>query len=79
MTCETCDHTTSGLGNGYFWCPRCGTLKRFPQASWQTVTTPKLVERCREFGRTLGPLERVPWYRLGIEESIYRPEERQAP
>ena len=32
MACRTCDHTMQGLGEvtggiGYFWCPRCGTLK----------------------------------------------------
>lgn len=28
MACPTCDHTMQGISDGYFWCPRCGTLKR---------------------------------------------------
>ena len=26
MSCPTCDHTTQGIGNRWFWCPRCGTI-----------------------------------------------------
>lgn len=27
MSCPTCDHTMQGVGENWFWCPRCGTLK----------------------------------------------------
>jgi hypothetical protein len=67
------------VGGGIFWCPRCGTQK----GTGGTVWTPKLVERCREFGSRLHlmvmnhPVD-LPgdWYRLGIRESIHRPEDR---
>lgn len=26
MSCPTCDHTMHGLGERWFWCPRCGTV-----------------------------------------------------
>lgn len=26
MACPTCDHTMHGLGEQWFWCPRCGTV-----------------------------------------------------
>lgn len=25
MSCPTCEHTMHGLGDRWFWCPRCGT------------------------------------------------------
>ena len=28
MSCPTCDHTMTGVGDGNFWCPRCGTIRK---------------------------------------------------
>lgn len=82
MACPTCDHTMEGLDCGYYWCPRCGTLKE--QQGMERVQPPKLVERCREFERDVTKklsgnwLDDVliEWNRLGIAESINPPGRR---
>lgn len=74
MACEVCDHTLSSLAPGIFWCERCGSVKGC-HADGSTMM-PKLVERCRSFGETLGPSWRQLWHRLGIDESIHKPEDR---
>jgi hypothetical protein len=83
MTCDTCGHTMQGLpttpNRTLDWCPRCGTLKAVAESGFTTTKEPNLVGRCREFGPVLLPSLRGLWHRLGIEESIHRPEERQAP
>ncbi len=79
MSCPTCGHTMGCLSSldisrPIFWCERCGTV------STPTDTyVPKLVQRCREFGATLGPGWGALWIRLGIAESIALPEERPCP
>ena len=70
MPCPSCDHTMHGLGNGCFWCPRCGTLKN------ERTHTPMLVTRCRKFEETLGPSWQALWHRLEIKESINPPKGR---
>jgi hypothetical protein len=80
MACPTCEHTMQNLGvpeARYFWCPRCGTVRSVAPDGFENVSTPLLVGRCRRFEEECPP--RRDWHWLGIEESIYRPEERQAP
>ena len=74
MSCPTCDHTMESVCDGVFWCPRCGTLK---SALLRIGQTPKLVERCRKFGETLGTSWGQLWVYLGIAEGINLPSERQ--
>jgi hypothetical protein len=66
---------------GIFWCPRCGTIcgqTDIPQGD--RPQAPKLVERCREFEKSLvaaGMMTDVqPWRTLGIAESIHPPADR---
>jgi hypothetical protein len=49
---------------GWFWCSRCGTVRH-----GQSIYTPHLIERCREFE---GTFEYMPeaWDRLGIRDAI---------
>ncbi len=74
MPCPTCDHTMEMVGGNCDvpWCPRCGTIG-FREA---TIQAPMLVDRCRDFGNTLGPQWNSLWTRLGIEDSIYLPADR---
>lgn len=74
MSCPTCDHTMQGIGYGMSHCPRCGTLVGCHADG--SVTVPALVGRCRKFGDTLGPAWSALWHRLGIRESINKPEDR---
>jgi transposase len=69
MACPTCDHTMQGVGNGAFWCPRCGTIQLAPN----TFEMPMLVSRTREFTATLGPMWTALANRLGVLESIAPP------
>lgn len=79
MPCPTCDHTMEGVSSGVWWCPRCGTLRQDSYVGLGTDSQPKLVERCRRFGETLGPSWGALWHRLGIEESINPPKDRPHP
>ena len=69
-------------GDNIFHCPRCGTVKvdAFGQHG-DKVYVPKLVERCREFGKTfvirVDQEGKAEWIRLGIAESIRKPEDRK--
>ena len=81
MSCVTCTHTMDLIGEAdrcrYYHCPRCGTM--FVKSDGSQADrwwAPKLVERCREFEATLGPAWGALWHRLGIKESIHRPEDR---
>ena len=48
MSCPTCDHTMHGLGDQWFWCPRCGTiLNRLDRE--HTTSIPKAVEQVRNW------------------------------
>ncbi len=90
MSCPTCSHsmvclgTDEGKGLKFFLCERCGTVKRVGAANPDSefgVYVPKLVERCREYERREVQQGNYPsiyetWRRLGIEESIHRPEDR---
>lgn len=87
MSCPTCGHTMQGVGgvpavggDPAFWCPRCGTLE---MPARKLTESPKLVERCRKFETDpLMPLPAISgeigklWTRLGIAESIHKPEDR---
>lgn len=87
MSCPTCGHTMQSLGMmemsaiRYFWCPRCGTLKS-ERCGHDFIESPKLVERCREFGKnhlaehTVSIKDFKAWTGLGIAESINTPEDR---
>lgn len=86
--CPNCSHTMHSLGfGGYFWCPRCGTLRRvIRDADGDFVDNddnrPKLVDRCREFEGDAPTMfgdawTGAHWDRLGIAESINRPEDRK--
>lgn len=91
MSCPTCDHTLSRWcihdGMSFDGCDRCGTMVVTVIGQLKIdpinprVYVPKLVERCREFGSTMfkdGDLAAMQdaWHRLGISESIYKPEDR---
>ncbi len=84
MPCPTCSHTMEAFAGGgpedeltRFLCPRCGTVKVTEPDVPDEIYVPKLVERCREFQATLGPLlNGTIWCRLGIAESINTPERR---
>ena len=85
MACPTCSGTMAVLCVHdvvqYAHCERCGTVKATilnanPGVDNPRVYVPKLVERCRQFGETLGPGWGNLWHRLGIEESINLPENR---
>jgi len=80
MACPTCDHTMSGLGSAWYWCPRCGTL-RHALGDLSNDEAPKLVGRVRdlvsiegtpEVSATLYDVSR----RLGIFEAIFTAEKR---
>ncbi len=75
MPCPTCDHTLSQIHDcGIFWCPRCGTLLLFPEDILPDV--PMLVKRCRTFALECGD-RKAAWHRIGIDESINLPQDRQ--
>lgn len=46
MACPTCDHTMHGLGDRWFWCPRCGTVLNGDDREHTTSQT-KLTEQVR--------------------------------
>lgn len=77
MPCPTCDHTMWSIQYGVFWCPRCGTLN-----TGDSVSSPLLLKRCRDFERAMrnkfddDPADMEKWKRLGIAESINKPEDR---
>ncbi len=90
IPCPTCGHDATCLcaGSTTVWrCEQCGTVmtQRFTERDGDGFKTyvPKLVERCREFGKALAdpcshPVESDwwAWRRLGIQESIHKPEDR---
>lgn len=55
MACPTCDHTMQNLALGWFWCPRCGTVReRYQEEGFPRIendSVPKLVERLRDPNR----------------------------
>lgn len=72
MTCPTCGHPMHDIGHGSFWCTRCGTIN----AEDDGVHTPMLVGRCRRFATYLTADLAAAWHRIGIRESVNRPEDR---
>lgn len=80
--CPTCSHTMDLVMRDVYQiirhCPRCGTM-RSKLLDRIEDTVPKLVTRCRAFAEGLdtpGASGRAVWHRLGIDESINRPENR---
>lgn len=77
--CPTCTHSLARLcsseGIGYLHCERCGTAVVSRAGVILNAYTPKLVERCRKF-QDHGKIDFVVWHRLGIDESIWPPEDR---
>lgn len=78
MSCPTCDHTMAKVDDDLWHCDRCGTI--ISNLSINGIV-PKLVERCRVFeGPLFDRLSPVTleenWRRLGIAESINKPEGR---
>jgi transposase len=81
MACPTCGETMQNLGGSppaqrYFWCPRCGTLKRDDPLSGDIFNeAPKLVHLSRNVARNC--LEA--WYamnREGVLDCLETPAER---
>lgn len=52
MACPTCLHTMQSVGDGVFWCPRCGSIRTVRLETEPCV--PKLVARVREYADRLG-------------------------
>lgn len=62
-------------GGFYFYCPRCGTLRReFSEV--ESAEVPKIVERCRAFAAGLAGADLANWIGFGVAESINKPGER---
>lgn len=74
MTCPACDHTMAKVADDLWHCPRCGTL--ISNLSINGIV-PELVERCRQLRQVLSNTY-LSWFRkLGIAESIDKPENRK--
>lgn len=74
MPCSVCSHTLHKVcrstdGRDVFWCPRCGTL-RTDYGGFGDDHLPKLVERCRQFEKTMDARDCARWHSVGIKESI---------
>jgi hypothetical protein len=66
-----------GVGTGWFWCLRCGTVR-----SGDTTCIPSLVMRCRQFDTFIVRELNVAyiadkWLTIGIDEAINLPSERR--
>ena len=77
MACPSCQHTMQGLGEGIFWCPRCGSIR------YQgLVSVPCLVHRVRELHDAMkaavgfSAWDISKWNELGLLESIDLPGNR---
>lgn len=49
MPCKVCDHAIQRLNdgvNGFFWCPRCGTIHN--DIGFPKDVSPKTIERVRQ-------------------------------
>jgi Zn-finger nucleic acid-binding protein len=92
MSCPVCGHTMGRLciheGMSFDLCERCGTvtvtiLDANLLVQSARIYVPKLVERCRQFEKSFPPGNPPTvsysdwWKRLGIAESINRPEDRR--
>lgn len=88
MSCPTCGHAMECLSlvltRGPYWCPRCGTIGSLSPEDNPQWHVPKLVDRCREMEKALGPEWvaqcghlKTKWKQLGIAESIHKPEDRK--
>ena len=51
MACKPCTHTMQRIADKWFWCPRCGTLKRDYETLDPEWFTPKLVNLARTLGK----------------------------
>lgn len=50
MACPVCTHTMQELGNAWFWCPRCGTVKNTASPErLNDIDIPKGVEQARNW------------------------------
>lgn len=74
MACPTCDHTMHRLCDEWFWCPRCGTIRK-PGNKYGDK--PRLVGRVRDMLSRIG-IFKVTEIAMttGVLESIMLPEER---
>jgi hypothetical protein len=79
--CPTCSHTLqvvySDKARTISHCPRCGTMRSTFLKHVDDVV-PSVMGRARVFGRTLAGAAAALWHKLGIRESIDRPENRPA-
>ena len=74
MSCPTCDHTMHGLGNRWFWCPRCGTTLNDDDRE-HTTSLPKATEAIRGF--MLQPKVTADHARQALKHMVLSPEERR--
>ena len=56
MACSTCDHTMQALAVGWFWCPRCGTVRN-EKFGDHDADVPKVVTTVRAYLRHMPELE----------------------
>lgn len=75
MACPTCDDVQRCVGPLMLWCPRCGTwVDESP--SCPTVLKPALVNRCREFQKTMNDEQMDVWDFYDIPDCLNLPENR---
>ena len=67
MACPTCDHTMQGLGESYWWCPRCGTIRA--KDSDDVDEVPSLPLRVRTVLPGLSPETEREFWVAGIYEA----------
>lgn len=80
MACPTCAHTMQCLEGRWFWCPRCGSIKR--DTLHVNDAKPDVIERIRDFVRMLDHTPAGRWLRdemhkCGVLESVHVPGERR--
>lgn len=73
MSCPSCSHTMHRLSNEpvYFWCPRCGTIRRVTaESDPPDIGVPALIERVRACHECLPAEGKKAFHILGITEAI---------
>lgn len=77
MACVTCDHKMISIGEGNFWCSRCGTIKCRKRKKngklEEYFDSPVLADRVRDFLRDFAGNEEVQeaCNSRGITESVF--------